>query len=188
MCLCYLFSAKTAWQLVNRKADFFYKTNRFESICITNRFESRIEMLCTRPTARSSCAATCFTAANVGSATLSSDIGSWTQTRLMIWVWTASSRTTDVCIFCCRSQIDHEMRKRQKVEQERDAAVSHSAFDWIDFIWFNTCYMPSVLWRCWLGGRKGIRPVKTEWCGASVVICLEQGPADATATHCLFLQ
>ena len=22
--------------------------------------------------------------------------------------------------------------------------------------------MPSVLWRCWLGGRKGIRPVKTE--------------------------
>ena len=22
---------------------------------------------------------------------------------------------------------------------------------------------PSVLWRCWLGGRKGIRPVKTEW-------------------------
>ena len=23
-----------------------------------------------------------------------------------------------------------------------------------------TCYVPSVLWRCWLGGRKGIRPVK----------------------------
>ena len=28
--------------------------------------------------------------------------------------------------------------------------------------------MPSVLWRCWLGGR-------TEWCGAGMVICLEQG-------------
>jgi len=40
MCLCYLFSAKTAWQLVNRKADFFYKTNRFESIRVTNRTES----------------------------------------------------------------------------------------------------------------------------------------------------
>jgi len=40
MCLCYLFSAKTAWQLVNRKADFFYKTNLFESIRITNRIES----------------------------------------------------------------------------------------------------------------------------------------------------
>jgi len=35
--------------------------------------------------------------------------------------------------------------------------------------------MPSVLWRCWLGCRKGIRPVKTEWWGAGVVICLEQG-------------
>ena len=34
---------------------------------------------------------------------------------------------------------------------------------------------PSVLWRCWLGGRKGIRPVKIEWWGASMVICLELG-------------
>ena len=35
-------------------------------------------------------------------------------------------------------------------------------------------WMPSVLWRCWLGGRKGIRPVKTEWWGAGMVICLER--------------
>jgi len=28
---------------------------------------------------------------------------------------------------------------------------------------------------CWLGGRKGIRPVKTEWWGTGVVVCLEQG-------------
>ena len=36
--------------------------------------------------------------------------------------------------------------------------------------------LPSVLWRCWLGGRKGIRPVKNfEWWGAGVVICLERG-------------
>jgi len=39
-----------------------------------------------------------------------------------------------------------------------------------------------------LGGRKGIRPVKTEWRGTAVVICLEQGAnylhgsADAAAT------
>jgi len=26
-----------------------------------------------------------------------------------------------------------------------------------------------------LGGRKGIRPVKTEWWSAGVVICLERG-------------
>ena len=33
----------------------------------------------------------------------------------------------------------------------------------------------SVLWRCWLGGRKGIWPVKTEWWDAGIVICLERG-------------
>ena len=36
-------------------------------------------------------------------------------------------------------------------------------------------YMPSVLWRCWLGGRKGIRPVKNfDWCSTGMVICLER--------------
>ena len=34
------------------------------------------------------------------------------------------------------------------------------------------CVTPSVLWRCWLGG---IRPVKPEWWGAGRVICLELG-------------
>ena len=41
--------------------------------------------------------------------------------------------------------------------------------------------VPSVLWRCWLGGRKGIRPVKNmdmEWWGAGMVICLEWGAND----------
>ena len=39
--------------------------------------------------------------------------------------------------------------------------------------------MPSVLWRCWLGGRKGIRPVKNmEWWGAGTVICLERDAID----------
>ena len=32
--------------------------------------------------------------------------------------------------------------------------------------------LPSVLWRCWLGGRKGIRPVKIDWWDAGMVICL----------------
>ena len=36
-------------------------------------------------------------------------------------------------------------------------------------------WIPSVLWCYWLGGRKGIRPVKIEWWGAVVVICLERG-------------
>ena len=53
---------------------------------------------------------------------------------------------------------------------------------------------PSVLWRCWLGGRKGIRPVKNWVLGCwhgylSGARCrLAYGPADATATHWLLLQ
>jgi len=35
--------------------------------------------------------------------------------------------------------------------------------------------LPSVLWRCGMGVRKGIQPVKTEWWGTGVVICLQQG-------------
>ena len=34
----------------------------------------------------------------------------------------------------------------------------------------------------WLGGRKGIRPVKTEWWGTGMVICLERG-ADLHMAH-----
>jgi len=34
----------------------------------------------------------------------------------------------------------------------------------------------------------GIRPVKTEWWDACMVVCLGKGAADAIATHCLLLQ
>ena len=52
----------------------------------------------------------------------------------------------------------------------------------------------SALTHCWLGGRKGIRPVKNWVVGCwhgylSGARCrLAYGPADATATHCLLLQ
>ena len=32
-----------------------------------------------------------------------------------------------------------------------------------------------MLWCCWLGSRKGIWPVKKEWWGTGIVICLERG-------------
>ena len=59
--------------------------------------------------------------------------------------------------------------------------------------WMNYT-LPSVLWCCWLGGRKGIRPVKNRVVGCwrgylSAARCrLAYGPADVTATHCLLLQ
>jgi len=34
--------------------------------------------------------------------------------------------------------------------------------------------LPSVLWHCWLGSRKGIRPVKNRAVGVGVVVCLER--------------
>ena len=43
------------------------------------------------------------------------------------------------------------------------------------FVFYVWEALPSVLWRCWLGGRKGTWPVKTEWWGAGMVICLEWG-------------
>ena len=53
---------------------------------------------------------------------------------------------------------------------------------------------PSVLWCCWLGGRKGIRPVENWVVGCwhgnlSVARCkFEYGPDYPIATHCLLLQ
>ena len=41
---------------------------------------------------------------------------------------------------------------------------------------FSDLTWASVLWRCWLGGSRGIHgPVKTERWGAGVVICMELG-------------
>jgi len=34
---------------------------------------------------------------------------------------------------------------------------------------------PSLPWHCWLGVRKSIWPIKIEWRGVGVVICLERG-------------
>ena len=50
--------------------------------------------------------------------------------------------------------------------------------------------MPSVFWCCWLGGRKGIRPVFYRcWHGylSGVRCILAYGLADAIDTHCLLL-
>ena len=35
--------------------------------------------------------------------------------------------------------------------------------------------VPSLLWHGWLGVRKSIQPVKIEWWGIGVVICLKRG-------------
>jgi len=84
-----------------------------------------------------------------------------------------------VCIFY--STVEH-----QKYSQYCGTVLAVSMQqDWLSFAktWrkflrrsikliFDNIYplsVPSVLWRCWLGGGKGIRPVKNR-----VVICLER--------------
>ena len=39
------------------------------------------------------------------------------------------------------------------------------------FVFWGSVNMPSVLWHCWFGGRKGIRPVKN-WAGGVVLAWL----------------
>ena len=100
-------------------------------------------------------------------------------------------------IYCIRiwqlKIIHYQGRGRTEWARRNDnfrVPQQHCAFS---SFFFLLC-VPSVLWRCWLGGRKGIRPVKTWVVGCwhgylSGARCwLAYGPADATATHCLLLQ
>jgi len=59
----------------------------------------------------------------------------------------------------------------------------------------NEHLLPSMLWHCWLGSRKGIWPVKK--LNGGMLACylvwgadlhMAQHSADATATHYLLLQ
>jgi len=75
-----------------------------------------------------------------------------------------------------------------------DIVLSTNAWHTLLTLFLRVGIGPSVLWRCWLGGRKGIPPVKNWalgcWYGylAGARCRLAYGPADATATHCLLLQ
>ena len=59
---------------------------------------------------------------------------------------------------------------------------------------YTDSLLPSVLWCCWSGGRKGTRPVKNwvMWCWRGYLSgarCrLAYGSADATATQFLLIQ
>jgi len=66
----------------------------------------------------------------------------------------------------------------------------------ITFVWYSFfshviyatvifAFLPSVLWHCWLGGRKGIRPVKKLSCG--VLTCYLSGSRCRFHCHSLSL-
>jgi len=50
-----------------------------------------------------------------------------------------------------------------------------------------TVIIPSVLWHCWLGGRKGIRPVKNgDAGGGHWLVRMEWRPAGWSLTRCIY--
>jgi len=63
-------------------------------------------------------------------------------------------------------------RRQKSCSHKPTPRIVENQLFWV--ICSNTALAFSVC-RCWAGGRKGIRPVKTEWWGAGVVICLERG-------------
>jgi len=69
------------------------------------------------------------------------------------------------------------------------ASLQTSTHTWQHLFYF--CVPPSVLWRCWLGGRKGIRPVKNLSGGVLAWLCVwseMQTCIWPSWCHCLLLQ
>jgi len=60
----------------------------------------------------------------------------------------------------------------KQTQQGRQMAITHN-MNYSNWLYSNWQLFPSVLWHCWLGVRKGIRPVKTELWGAGVVVWSE---------------
>jgi len=95
--------------------------------------------------------------------------------------------------FCTETELFSDVKLTEQIA----ANVAHWTSDTLFLILVIVTYihmiLPSVLWRCRLGGRKGIRPVKNTLSGGVLAWLsvwsemLAYGPADATATHCLLL-
>jgi len=83
------------------------------------------------------------------------------------------------CIWCLFKYSNNNVSNDNKVSLVntlRQQCKNASTVKNVIFVHLGvTRVVPSVLCRRWLGGRKDIRPVKTEQWGAGVVICLERG-------------
>jgi len=79
--------------------------------------------------------------------------------------------TTHAHYFCCLFSVKFCYCSRCSTPYDAKCCSISVYF----FTLYRVTLMPSVLWRCWLGGRKGIRPVKNWVVGVGMVICLEQG-------------
>ena len=122
------------------------------------------------------------------------EAGTWFSDPGGMQGWVDLSTAVKVCSSCPRLHTTVAFATNTTVRGEIRTLVLSEFTVCIPWTLCLQCYMPSVLWRCWLGSRKGIRPVKNWVVGCwngylSAVRCrLAYVPADATATHCLLLQ
>ena len=63
------------------------------------------------------------------------------------------------------------IQQHQSTEEDSDSTDSSQE----NHPLVSSLMVPSVLWRCWLSSRKGIRPIKNWLVECGVVICLERG-------------
>ena len=112
-----------------------------------------------------------------------------------VWVW-VNAVCLCVCVVTCGSGLSLSV-----YVVSCGSGLSLCACVWLFclsglslYVYVSVGMLPSVLWCCRLGGRKGIRPVKNLVVGCwhgylSGARCrFEHGLADATVTHCLLLQ
>ena len=92
-------------------------------------------------------------------------------------MYKAGHRVVFRCTIMQKWVIGHSRVKTVSYTLESNVAASLClGFRFIleDYCWFSP-WMPSVLWHCWFGVRKSIRPIKIVWWGVGMVVCLERG-------------
>ena len=102
-------------------------------------------------------------------------INFWKLTSLGTPIQSNSSIHHPECVVPCKDTSHQSGRFCARSLASYFPRSSKDRSSWTFFIQVGYFKLPSVPWRCWLGGRKGIRPVKTEWWGAGTVVCLERG-------------
>jgi len=113
-------------------------------------------------------------------------VGRWNAMNLLMYCHTSLAYTQPGLV--ARNQ---ELCSRKWASMARQVSsnvrvslfFAHKSIYVIVKLQFVSCicmyyFMSSVLWCCWFGGRKDIRPVKIEWWGTGMVICLEWGAND----------